>query len=510
MKKLLIITGFIYLVAGTGCKKNFLDINTNPNNPTDIGPELILPAALNNTAGRLIIGGVDASGRNGIPGISGWMGQWAVSGSYAVSNTVAFYNYNQTTDYGQNLWDNIYNNLEDYYQVETKAAAQNKPFYVGAAKIMMSHEFQQLVDFFGDVPYTDALQGTNVIQPKYDNAQTIYEDLINQIDSGISDIKFSQGIGVTSSNDIMFGGDVTSWVQFANTLKLRILIRQTEISGRNGYIQTQINNIKSEGTGFLTTDASVRPPDGYINSAGKQNPFWAFNYNTSGTYINDFWRANQFALDFYDANNDPRSHLVYGPTTTDPNTYAGNFLGQQTGALVGSASSVFGPGVLKSVDQSAVIISAAESYFLQSEAVLRGYLSGNAKDLYHSGITASFEYYGVSDAETAAETYYSQTGKTNVYWDDSKTFDYKLNLIIAQKWCAENTVTPVEEWCDYRRLPNLPFNKSIPLTQSIYAQDPKIVPYRILYPTNEFGTNGPNVPDQAQTAYRTDKIFWMP
>lgn len=504
MKKLLIITGIVYLFAGTGCKKGFLDINTNPNNSTDVGPELILPAALNSTAGRLIT----ASGTAGYPAISGWMGQWAVSGSYAVSNAVAFYNYNQTTDWGEGLWDNIYNNLEDYYQVETKAVAQNKPFYIGAAKIMMSHEFQQLVDMYGSVPYLDALQGTNVIQPTYEDAQTIYEDLINQIDSGINYIKVSQGAGVPAASDVMFDGDVTSWVQFANTLKLRILLRQTEMSGRAAYIQSHINDIKSEGSGFLEADAAVSP--GYLNSAGKQNPFWGFNYNTSGTYINDFWRANQFALSFYENNNDPRAHLVYGPTSSDPNVYAGNFLGQYTGALVGSASSVFGPGVLKSVSQPSIIMTAAESYFLQAEAVLRGWLSGDAEDLYHSGITASFETYNVEDADNAAVTYYNQTSKPNVYWDNSKSFDYKLSLIIAQKWCAENTITPFEEWCDYRRLPNLAFNKQIPLTQSIYAEDPKIVPYRILYPTSEFGSNGPNVPEQGEKAYRTDKLFWMP
>ena len=499
MKKLIIITGLIYLFAGTGCKKGFLDINTNPNSPSDVGPELILPAALNSTASRLI---------TSYTGISGWMQQWSVSGSYAVSNTVSFYNYNETTDSYEGLWDNIYNNLEDYYQAETKAIAQNKPFYIGASKIMISHEFQQLVDMFGDVPYIDALQGTKVIQPTYTDAQTIYEDLINQIDSGINYIKVSQGAGVIPYSDIMFNGDVTSWVQFANSLKLRILLRQTQISGRDSYIQSKINDIKSEGSGFLEVDAAVNP--GYINSAGKQNPFWQLNYNTSLTYTNDFWRANQYALTFYANNNDPRGHLVYGPTTGDPSLYQGNVLGQQTGAFVGSASSVFGPGVLKSFDQDAVIMSAAESYFLQAEAVLRGYLSGDAEDLYHAGITASFEYYGVPDADNAAVTYYSQSGDANVYWDNSKSFDYKLNLIITQKWCAENTVTPFEEWCDYRRLPNVAFNKNLPLTESIYAQDPKIVPYRFLYPTTEYGTNGPNVPEQSETAYRTDKLFWMP
>jgi hypothetical protein len=532
MKKLLIITGLIYLFAGTGCKKGFLDINVNPNNSTEVGPELIFPAALNATASRQI---------TAYTSMSGWMQQWSVSGSYAVSNTVAFYNYNQTTDYGEGLWDGIYNTLEDYYQVETKAQVLAKPFYIGAAKIMMAHEFQQLVDIFGSVPYMDALQGTNIIQPTYTDAQTIYEDLINQIDSGIVDIKTSGGADVPSGSDIMFGGDVTSWVQFANSLKLRILMRQTEMSGRASYIQDKINDIKNEGSGFLQTDAGVNPP--YLNSAGKQNPFYGFNYNTSNTYVNDFWRANQFAIDFYFKNHDARGSKIYAPIASsisdnqnywanNPSSNApadtllvwqGNVIGQQTGALVGSASSAFGPPtpsfsygpgnsltyttkISSNVSQPAIIMLAAESYFLQAEAALRGWLSGKAEDLYHAGIQASFDYFGAGDATE----YYSQAGKSNIYWDDSKSFDYKLNLIIAQKWAAENCVTPFEEWCDYRRLPNLSFNKQIPLTESIYAEDPKQVPYRILYPTTEYGSNGPNVPEQGDKAYRTDKIFWMP
>jgi hypothetical protein len=125
--------------------------------------------------------------------------------------------------------------------------------------------------------------------------------------------------------------------------------------------------------------------------------------------------------------------------------------------------------------------------------------------LYHSGIQASFDYLGAGDATP----YYSQVGNSIAYWDDTKSFDYKLNLIIAQKWAAEDNVTPFETWCDYRRLPNLPFNKSIPLSVSPYT-DVAAVPVRILYPTSEFSTNVTNVPDQGDQAHHTDKIFWMP
>lgn len=499
MKKILMAAGFIYLFAAAGCKKGYLDINTNPNNPAGVSPELVLPTALSVTAARQI---------NSFNFVSAWMGQWAVSGSYAPSTT-NFSTYKQTTDFGEGLWFNIYNNLEDYQYVETKAAEQDKPFYQGAAKIMKAHEFQQLVDMFGDVPYFGALQGTGNIQPAYDDALTIYEDLINQIDSGINYINVSAGAGVPTGSDIMFNGDIIAWTHFANSLKLRILIRQTEIAGREGYIQSHIADIDG---GFLDEDADVNP--GYINTAGKTNPFWGARYNTAGTYIDDFWRANKFGLAFYEGNGtsqpfDPRAHLVYGPTPGDPNVWQGNDLGSTSG-FVGSASSLFGPGVLKSVSQNAVIMLKAESDFLQAEAVLRGYMSGDAEDLYHQGIEASFEYYGVPDAADAASVYYSKAGDSRVYWDASKPFEYKLNLIITQKWAAENTVTPFEVWCDYRRLPNLPFNKSIPLSVSPYV-DIAAVPVRILYVTSEYGSNGANVPDQdASNAHHTEKIFWMP
>jgi hypothetical protein len=151
----------------------------------------------------------------------------------------------------------------------------------------------------------------------------------------------------------------------------------------------------------------------------------------------------------------------------------------------------------------------AESDFLQAEAALRGWLGGDAEDLYHDGIIASFEYYGVPDAATAATAYYSDPSNDLAYWKSGQTQTFYLNLIIAQKWLAENTVTPLEVWDDYRRLPNLPFNQSIPLTESPYY-DVLAVPVRILYVTSEYATNAANVPSQDAQAHHTQKIFWMP
>ena len=123
--KLLIFTGLVAVLA-TGCKKDFLDVNENPNSATTAGPELVLPGALQTTAARM----------NPMSGVNtwfnGWMGYWAISGSYAIS-TSDFTTYKQTTTATDATWQNAYDNLNDYNFVETQAAAQNKPFYVAAA-----------------------------------------------------------------------------------------------------------------------------------------------------------------------------------------------------------------------------------------------------------------------------------------------------------------------------------------------------------------------------------------
>src|SRR6266700_1073356 len=141
MKKILMFFSIISLVAGVSCKKGYLDINTSPNSPTSASPELVLPAALNASAAGQVTNYIF---------ISGWMGQWAISGSYAPSNN-DFTTYKQTTDFGGGLWNNLYDNLNDYNYVETQGAAQGKVFYQAAAKIMKAYIFEQLVDMFGNV-----------------------------------------------------------------------------------------------------------------------------------------------------------------------------------------------------------------------------------------------------------------------------------------------------------------------------------------------------------------------
>lgn len=486
-KKLLTIclSAFIIMV-GAGCSKGYFDINNNPNSATNTTPELVLPQALTATASGQI---------TDYTFVSEWLGYWCPSGSYAISSS-DLASYRQTTSFGDGIWTSFYHNLEDYDYIEQAAKTQSKSFYQGTAIVMKSFVFQQLVDMFNNVPYSQAFKGTNVIQPSYDGAQAIYENIAARLDTAVTLLKRADAIAASNS-DVLFNGDNGKWIQFANTLKLRILMRQTQMAGRTSYIQAQIAKINANGGGFLSSDAAVNP--GYANNSGQQNPFYGFCINTAGTYIGDFWRANQYPISFCMSNNDPRYQYLYAPTSNG-GIYQGNVIGSATNHAANSAST-FGPGLLKSASQPAVLISGAESFFLQAEAGLKGLLSNSPSALFHNGVQSSFSYLGAG----SAASYYTQSN-VNTNYDACTTDAQRLACIIRQKWMAMNTVTPFEAWADYRRL-GLPAD--VPLSVSPYV-DVLAIPVRILYPASEYQTNAANVGSQGTINHHTSKIFWMP
>src|ERR1700681_2810309 len=103
MRKIFLIIATISILAGTGCKKDFLNVNTNPNQSTSADPSLVLPAALVVTVANWYPGPTTESE---------WMGSWAVSGSYAINGNDPGTTYKMTTDFGDGLWQSVYDNLE--------------------------------------------------------------------------------------------------------------------------------------------------------------------------------------------------------------------------------------------------------------------------------------------------------------------------------------------------------------------------------------------------------------
>jgi hypothetical protein len=494
-KKLIYFIAASALLLGA-CKKGYLDINENPNTPTLATPSLIATGALNSTAafttGNSIFYSFSAL----------WMNYWMTPGG--VSGWYEERSYNFTTNWNGStaLWANLYDNLSDYTYLESQSKKSGEDFFVGIAKTMKAWDYQYLVDFYNNVPYSEASQSVNFLTPKYDKGQDIYEDLAKQLDSAAILFKSATVSGAAATADIYTKGNLTKWGKFANSLKLRILLRQSEMAGRETYIKGEIAKIDANGFGYIGTAEGISNNPGYANIAGKQNPFWAvYGYQVNGTKTNShgYMLASDYGMNFLKNNSDPRLGRFYSKINDDKGTsYVSLAWGQDVNfdQTLQTVSGI-GKGLLKSADQAQPIMTDFESLFIQAEAAQRGYISGNAKTLYEAAVTANFVYLGLTKEEAA--TYLSSQAVAN--WDGNAD---KIALIIKQKWAAMNGTNDIEPWSDYRRL-ELPADMPISIASTVTTRK---IPVRMLYPQPEYNTNRTNVTAEGDVNQFTSRIFW--
>jgi len=528
------------LVILGSCKKGYLDINQNPNSAVEenIEPYALLPGALNTTANSVGTGYVF---------LMRWLGFVATSAGVAPSAEEE--SYNITTTFSTGSFNNVMDNAYDYQVMENKARAKGQTFYLGVAKIMKSFCFARVVDAYNSIPYTEALQGLAHIAPKYDEPKTIYEDLIKQIDSGITYIK-GYDIGANpnaKTADIMFGSEIsgttttshkTQWVKFANTLKLRILMHQSNRADRATYIQSEITKIVTEGSGFLVSNKSASVNPGY-SQAQPNNYYATFAFTTTGADATQT-RANKVVMGFLKADSDPRLGYFYRPVATAlpagnaepfvtpvPVNYRSNAYGlaidnaiykNQTRAYVSkvggvgsaSASSATSTGIIKGWDMRAWIITSIESLFLQAEAIAKGYMTGDAQTAYKNAVLESFIWLNVDASTTAATTNFNSwyaSSSTNANVSYAAATD-KVKLIAYQKYLTMVELDPLETWTDYRR------NGAYPVIELSYntARTSSKLPIRLLYPDTEINYNTANVPAKGRVAGEqfSESIWWMP
>lgn len=501
------------LLAAGGCKKEKFDINANPDDVTDISvtPSVLLPGALQSTSQIVAINWTF---------LNEWMGYWARSGSYQSQTDIETYKF--TNDFQVRVWDDLYSNANNYNLMQIRAAASGQGFYDAVGRIMRSHNFQILVDVYNNVPYFDAFKGTAVPTPTYDKGEDIYKDIFKQLDTAITLLSGATADDASNPEkaaaDLVYGGDNTSWIKFANTLRLRMLIHL-----HNGISSTQVvpgidvaeqaaKFTASGFAGFIGADESAHLNPGF--SATKPQPFFRF-YNTNETGSGsqrDEVRANEYALEYYRYNGDPRINSFYvspnGTTAGQKGIPFGTPSGNQD--LIGSnLSTVRGPGLSPNGAASrAWILTSVESLFLQAEAAERGLLTGTAKDILTSAITESFVWLGLTADQ--ATTYITNNA---TYPDvDYDAAGGGLFTILSQKWFALNGIAPYEIWTDYRRTDYelgtpVDFDPGPPISVDP-GNTSTDIPTRLFYPQNEYNYNAKNVGAEGTINVFTSKVFW--
>ena len=252
-----ILTLLVSLVLfGSSCS-DFLNVNEkNPNNASAVPPKLLLPAVLNNMASLMNTPG-------NFDYIYLWHGLWSISSGYSQPTNLVQYNilnssyqgvYNNTYIYGQNLTE-----------IEKAATDPKDAYYLATAMILKAYAFQNLVDIWGDVPYSEAFKtNEGILKPKFDKQQAIYEDLILKLDAAIKLIQNAPAAAnaVPASSDILYKGNMALWAKFANTIKLRMLVHQSGMTGRDTYIKSAIAATAS--VGYLGAgEGALSNPDCY-------------------------------------------------------------------------------------------------------------------------------------------------------------------------------------------------------------------------------------------------------
>lgn len=478
---------------------DYLDVNTDPNNPTELSPDLVLPTAQKMSAE--ILSSSDVQGNRFASLGNLMMYNWSQSDGFNWYPDEFKYNVNSSF-YSRIFEDSYYEPLKNYTVL--LGLDPEYDYYKAIGMIMRSFHFQLLVDAYGDIPYSEALLRGGNATPVYDDAQVIYEDLIVQLSAAIDIINNAELPVEVGTDDIMFAGDMDMWKAFANTVKLRILTRQMSMSGRAAYITAEFAAIDAEGSGYITMDAAINP--GYAQQADKVNPFYMDNgYDDGGTITmtNNATCATDYIIGYLQNTNDPRIDYIYEEPATGHLGVVQGLLDYDTpvkDAYLPVMVSNLGPGILKGPDQDLVIYTLAEVYFNLAEAALNTYISGSARDYYEMGIQASFDYLGAGDATA----YYSQAIENVAY-----TSSTPLEAIITQKWIAVNSITAEQSWFDYNRT-GYPdpagfgtFSAGLPISLLASTVDR---PVRLMYPASEISSNGANVP--AQPNVFTTKVFW--
>ncbi|MRG46258.1 SusD/RagB family nutrient-binding outer membrane lipoprotein [Chitinophaga sp. SYP-B3965] len=462
-------------VAFAGCKK-FLDVNQNPNATTFANPAQILPSV---------------------------QGAVAHAVSYPYQNFGNFYSQYWT----QNLNNSQFRGLDQYTTgpsdfdrswsvlysnaiADTDSLIVNQHLpkfqqYAAIAWLMRAYSFQMLTDAFGDIPLKEALKGRDNRSPHYDAQAEVYDSILVFIDraKGLIDVTpanpYKPGV-----DDLLAGGDMTTWLQFANTLKLRVLLRLTTVNSAKAQAGIQALYAETPAPAFLAKDVEMK----WTTTGGNQNPLYA-----ERVFLNT---PNQVAsstiMDRMKANNDPRISSFFA-------LIGGQFVGTPQGSFIDSPStkSVSRPSTkVLSATAPGRLISAAESFYLQSEAAARGWGTGNAKTLFESGIKANFATLVLTPAQ--AQAYIDDPAATASKYPVGDV-NTQVTAIITQKWFSLCGSQGFEAWCEQRRtgVPALIKSQASKLGNDNF-------PARFIYPQAEVTRNG-NFPGVVKI---DTKVWW--
>jgi hypothetical protein len=466
IKAVCILAAATAAIGFNGCRK-FLDTNDNPNLSSQASVDLLLPAAQAAIAHALgnpfqIYGGI-------------WAQYWTQNPKSSQYRSLE--QYSVTTTSFDRPWRMIYSDaLQDLQEILNLSAGKSQyNQYAAIAYIMKAYAYQLATDAWGDVPLTEATT-TGITSPRYNPQQQVYDSIFAYIDRARSLIDSTASV-TPQTDDLLFQGNMTQWLRFANTFKLRALLRLSKVAPQT--TASGIQSLNAPGTQFLTTDARIQ----YSTTGGNQNPLFSEILGLSRTQN---LVASETVTKFMTQNKDPRITVFFEPYV---NAARGidSVIGLPQGSYRTNTNVFSIPSAAvgasgqnnNSANAPVTFMSAAESYFLQAEAIARGWLtsSQSAAGLFRSGIRASFASYNVPGVEAYLGT------APAAQWPEGT--ELQVRAIIIQKWLAMTGNQSFEAWTEWRRT-NYPDFFTVSKASALGDER---MPLRLLYPSSEITTN---------------------
>jgi hypothetical protein len=339
-----------------------------------------------------------------------------------------------------------------YQDFEKAAVELNMVNELALAKVLKVATMHQVADYYGPIAYSHYGELTNL----YDPLDMVYKQFLSELDESIATL---EKLAATNSKiledyDLVYGGDATKWVQFANSLRLRLAMR-----------------IRFADAALARTEAekSISSPFGVIeDNAGNavmtgvdHHPIYEINTN-----FNDADTQLGASLEVYlNGFDDPRKFLYAKPASD------GNLHGVRPGIAPNAWTNYKNTAGKVSAPNASIFkvtwLNAAEVSFLRAEGALLGWsMGGSAKDFYEKGIELSFEEWGAKNAASYIKNntavpaaFKDNVGRSNanapstvtIAWNESLSEEKKLEKIGTQKWLALFP-NSCEAWAEYRRL----------------------------------------------------------
>lgn len=419
MKKIIFL--FAVLILGTTACDSYLDINQDPNAPSqeNITAGMIFPGAEMNLA---------SSYGNFLRIVGGYYAQHYAH-NFGTSNYLDYSQFKMSATRSSGTYSQLYTRaLNNYKTIQELAEAKEEWGTYLAATVLRAFTYQALVDAYGEVPYTEALN-PEITSPAYDDGKVVYQGILAELDNALEKASNSS---VVCNNFLFQTSTAEKWIQFANALKLKILMRMSNAEN----VQSQLAALVDKNN-FPTEDVAWEGI--WKDESGQANPYYQEEFATyfGSTQINVV--ANLALMNTLTANNDPRREAFFSPNDE------GKFTGGVSGTNFSTSTKYKSPYFCRPImtfDAPVYLITRSEVEFFLAEYEARYGTDAKAKAHYEEAIKASFESAGLDPAE-AAPIYTS-----SFPWDKAKYAE----LIGIQKWIALSGTNNFEAWCEVRRL----------------------------------------------------------